>query len=155
VEIKKVYFIDLPVNNKPRYICDIAEKIYTMGIKSTIYCRTEQSAQLLDKLLWTWKQESFVPHTLNIPENQQDAISEPVIISNSMPVKHQTDALILFDPLNEVSHFSSYKIIIDLAETYNPVKAEESRNRYRFFMKKEDFSLQFVKLGIFLKQKEI
>jgi DNA polymerase-3 subunit chi len=156
VKNRKVYFIDLPVNNKPRYVCDITEKFYNLDLTVTIYCKSEQSTQLLNKLLWTWKQESFVPHTICPATNEaQETLPEPVLITTSIPLKHQTDALILFDPLDDTSVFSSFTVIIDFAETYNTLKVEESRNRFRELRDNEKYDLEFIKLGLFINKKEL
>jgi DNA polymerase-3 subunit chi len=155
VDKKKVYFIDLPVNNKPRYVCDIAEKIYGQQLTSTIYCKLEQSTQLLDKLLWTWKQESFVPHTLCPAKTISDNLPEPILITSTLPLNHKTDTLILFDPINDDSVFSSYNITIDFAETYNSIKIAESRKRFKSIRDAEEYDLEYLKLSEFLKKMQL
>ncbi|GEM_PF-919433 len=151
---QKIYFIDLSVNNKPRYVCDITEKLYARQLTCTIYCVKEQSAQLLDKLLWTWKQESFVPHTLCPAKTITENIPEPVLISSALPLNHHTNVLILFDPFNDNSHFSPYDFIIDFAETYDNIKINESRKRYKTFLNSEQFEPVFLKLSEFLKKSQ-
>lgn len=152
---QKVYFIDLPVNNKPRYVCDITEKIYSSKLSCTIYCAAEQSAQLLDKLLWTWKQESFVPHTICPSTPISDTLPEPILITSKLPIEHQTDALILFDPPEDRTLFSSYRIIIDFAETYDEVKIKQSRKRYKDLLDSGEYELNYLKLSEFLKKTQL
>ncbi len=152
---QKVYFIDLPVNSKPRYICDITEKIYGQQLTCTIYCKTEQSTQLLDRLLWTWKQESFVPHILCPAETVSDNLPEPVLITSTLPINHKTNTLILFDPVDDNSVFSSFNIIIDFAETYNPVKVAESRKRFKELRDAGEYDLEYLKLSEFLKKVQL
>ncbi len=151
---KIVYFIDLPVNNKPRYICDITEKLYTQELTCTIFCKKDQSTQLLDKLLWTWKQESFIPHTLYSGDSNKP-IEEPVIISTILPIPHQSNALLLFDPTDDISLFDTYTTIIDFAETYDSHKLKESRIRFKNLRELDKYKLEFLKLSTFLKNEQV
>ncbi|MEJ2053523.1 MAG: DNA polymerase III subunit chi [Calditrichaceae bacterium] len=58
----KIFFIELNVENKFRHACDIIENLYEKNISVTVFVNEEKFASLLDKQLWTWKQESFIPH---------------------------------------------------------------------------------------------
>lgn len=60
------------------YICRLVEKGYKQGSKPIyIHFDSENEAKEFDNLLWTFRQESFVPHTiLGNPEQEKT----PVII---------------------------------------------------------------------------
>lgn len=44
--------------------CRLIEKAYLRGHKIFVYCNNKQDAELLDELLWTFKDDSFIPHNL-------------------------------------------------------------------------------------------
>lgn len=44
--------------------CRLVEKAYLRGHRVFIYCNNQQEAHLLDELLWTFKDNSFIPHNL-------------------------------------------------------------------------------------------
>ena len=44
--------------------CRLLEKAYHLGHRVFVHCDTEDDAHHLDELLWTYKEESFVPHNL-------------------------------------------------------------------------------------------
>ena len=47
------------------YACRLAEIGYKQGVSSIyIHCTNEDEANEIDALLWTFRQESFVPHSL-------------------------------------------------------------------------------------------
>ena len=47
------------------YACRLVEKGYKQGTSSIyIHCNNEEEANEIDALLWTFRQESFVPHSL-------------------------------------------------------------------------------------------
>ena len=60
------------------YICRLVEKGYKQGSKPIyIHFDSENEAKEFDSLLWTFRQESFIPHTiLGNPEQEKT----PVII---------------------------------------------------------------------------
>jgi DNA polymerase-3 subunit chi len=60
------------------YICRLVEKGYKQGSKPIyIHFDSENEAKEFDSLLWTFRQESFIPHTiLGHPEQEKT----PVII---------------------------------------------------------------------------
>lgn len=49
---------------RQRFICRLAEKIVPEGHQLHIHCGNAQTASELDQLLWSFKAESFIPHTL-------------------------------------------------------------------------------------------
>ncbi len=44
--------------------CRLLEKAYRRGHTVFVYCENKNDAELLDELLWTYKEDSFVPHNL-------------------------------------------------------------------------------------------
>lgn len=46
------------------FSCRLLEKAYLRGQNIFVYCNDRQEAEKLDELLWTFKENSFVPHHL-------------------------------------------------------------------------------------------
>lgn len=44
--------------------CKLLEKAYLRGHRVFVYCDSKADAEQLDELLWTFKQDSFIPHNL-------------------------------------------------------------------------------------------
>lgn len=44
--------------------CRLLEKAYQRGHRVFVYCETAEDAALIDELLWTYKDDSFIPHNL-------------------------------------------------------------------------------------------
>ena len=55
-------------NNKPNasslLACRILEKAYKRGHRVFVYCADLKATNCLDELLWTYKDESFIPHNI-------------------------------------------------------------------------------------------
>ena len=71
----KVFFIELAVSNKPKYTCDIVDLLFGQGKRVNIYTANDKEANFIDQLLWTFKQDSFIPHA-----RSESAEDERVII---------------------------------------------------------------------------
>ena len=145
----KVIFIDLAISNKQKYVCDIVEKLFNDGKNTAVYVKDSKDADTLDRLLWVWKQDTFIPHI--IAEEMIEELEEPVVIIKNKEILPKTEALVLFDSL-PIDYFNLYKIVIDFAEVYSPQKTKESRTRYKQVRDADNYDLKFIKLGEFLKQ---
>lgn len=145
----QVTFIDLSVANKLRYVCDIVEKIFLDGLTVTILVKDPSEARNIDQRLWTWKQDSFIPHS--IQSQQTDERSDAVIITSQDDVMITSDAIILYDPVDS-SRLELFGWVIDFAETYNSEQLQQSRLRFRKLRDSGKFDLDYQKLGTFLSQ---
>jgi len=142
----KVYFIELAVAQKEKYVCDIVEKLYLLHKKVHVFTALPKTAAHLDQLLWSWKQDSFIPHGI-LRESEE----ETVTILNGQAPDEAADALILFDPQEE-AHISSYHLIVDFAELYDKQRLAASRQRYKAVRDSGKYEVYFLKLGAFLQQ---
>lgn len=64
---EKADFYVLPANDaeaRSRFLCRLMEKIGTMGHHIFIHTGNESEAKRIDQLLWEYKAESFIPHSL-------------------------------------------------------------------------------------------
>ena len=54
-----------PINDRKAFFaCRLIEQAYLRGHKMFVYCNNKQDAERLDELLWTFKEDSFIPHNL-------------------------------------------------------------------------------------------
>jgi len=144
----KVVFVELNIQNKFRHTCDIVEKFYNSKKTLSIFVENSKNANTLDRQLWVWKQELFIPHILTNDFDQD--FEEPVLITNNKNLSAVSKALVLFDPIpNDI--FNNFEIVIDFAETYDPDRLQLSRKRYKDLRDSESFELHFFKLGAFLR----
>ena len=59
------YLITNEVTNTVNNVaCRLLEKAYLRGHTVFVYCDNQQQAEQIDELLWTYKEDSFVPHHL-------------------------------------------------------------------------------------------
>lgn len=109
--------------------CRIIEKAWRTGIKIYILAADTEEARLLDNLLWTFRQGSFIPHAVlsedgNIPENVSILIGV-----RTQPPPGYTQLLInmKLDNANRVDAFD--RVIVVLNE--DPQILQLGRQRYK------------------------
>lgn len=125
----QVYFIDLPTPQKTQAICKQSVELYGKGHRLLILAENQEHALEIDKQLWSFQPESFLPHLI-LPADQEEIALTPILISCEELWFDNIDALLLgteasFDYMNR------FPMIIDFAETYDPHKQKASRDRFR------------------------
>jgi DNA polymerase-3 subunit chi len=90
----------------------------------------KQEGEMFDKLLWTWKQASFIPH--KYIDQLSTPLEEPVVITPQIAATADYDALVLAAPADkEVT--DRFPVILDFADKFDQARLLESRERYRLY----------------------
>jgi DNA polymerase-3 subunit chi len=143
---QEVIFIVLSQANIKRIVCDLTEKFYNLGKRVVLYLDSEPMANELDKMLWTWKQSSFIPH---IYQNEFEVpIEEPIVITQSVIDDNGYEVLIQVTPAPDKIR-KQFPIVIDFAEKYDVNALERSRERYRK-LQQENSKLKSMQAGEFM-----
>jgi DNA polymerase III subunit chi len=88
--------------NRYTIACRLAEKAWQQGRRVFIHTPSLEESRHMDRLLWNWREASFVPHGLH-PEADPDL--NPVLIGHSGDPGPEHDVLINLHP--EVPPFFS------------------------------------------------
>ena len=142
----EVIFIILSHANKQHIICDLTEKLYTQGKRVILYSDSERITGELDRLLWVWKQSSFIPH-ICLGE-LSTSLEEPVVITNGVVNNMDYDVLIQVTPAADHIR-NQFALAIDFAEKYDTNALESSRERYRR-LQREKVKLKSMQAGEFM-----
>jgi len=130
----KIIFITLSVANKLRVVCDLVEQEYMNGNRVVINVADEEEGKSLDKMLWTWKQSAFIPHSfISDMSNHTD---DPVLITDHIEKNIPYDILVLVSP-TPIENFNGFQKVIDFAEKYNPTKIITDRERFKVYRENE------------------
>lgn len=124
------------------YACKIAEKAWRQGMKIHLRTGTEAEAEIMDKLLWTFRQGSFIPHERSdAPPAARADIA--VLIGPAPAPEDFADLLVNLaqDIPPESPRYARLAEIVDQDET---VRAE-GRKRYMAY-KREGMELETHKL---------
>ncbi len=78
-----------------RTACRLAEKAWQKGHQVFIHTESMQAARSIDDMLWTYRQDSFVPHALLCERQEVDADDlEPVLVGDGTVEPRELDVLI-------------------------------------------------------------
>ena len=119
--------------------CHLTQQLYQDQHRVFILVDAIQDLDIMNELLWTFDETSFVPHSV---VDEQNA---PVLLGSVIP-KEQSDVLInLSREIPEA--YQQFQIIIELVNQ-NRDLAEQKRQAYRFYrehaceLNNQKFSLQ-------------
>lgn len=107
--------------------CRLAEKAFKQGHRIYIHTPSAQTSSQLDELMWTFRQNSFVPHQL-----AEAGVEAPVIIGHQEQVTDEHADVLLNMSAEVPLFFSRFKRVAELVN-----QADETRNngrtRYKFY----------------------
>ena len=111
--------------------CRLLEKAYMRGHRVFVYCDNQQSAEFLDERLWTYKDDSFIPHNL---QGEGPLPPPPVQIGYGAEPRGFND--ILLNMATTIPpYFSRFRRIMEVVANDDAAK-EISRNHYREYRTK-------------------
>lgn len=111
--------------------CRLCDQAMQRSEHVFVNAASETEAGVLDGLLWTLIQGSFIPHKV-VRKTPETVPAEPVLIGiQQQPVGERWDLLINLAP--EVPEFfSRYQRVAEVVDG-NASRREQSRERYRFY----------------------
>ncbi len=108
--------------------CKLVDKVYRMQHNIYIHAESEQIAQQIDNVLWTFNPGSFIPHSICKPGKPS---AEPVIIGYQEQAPEHHDVLV--NLANDVplffSQFDRVAEIVDADENARSL----ARTRFKFY----------------------
>ena len=113
-------------NGRALLACRLADKAYSLGHTVYLFAASEAQAAALDDLLWTFRQDSFIPH-----ERYPLAGAEcsPVLVGAASPAAVEAQVLInLTDAFPE--GFERFERVVELVDQ-NPDVLAKSRERFK------------------------
>ncbi|MDG4560444.1 MAG: DNA polymerase III subunit chi [Candidatus Competibacter sp.] len=117
---------DQKENGRALLACRLADKAYGLGHTVYVFTASEARAAALDDLLWTFRQDSFVPHERYPLVGEEGS---PVLVGTAAPATVDAQVLInLADALPE--GFERYERVVELVDQHPEVLAQ-SRERFR------------------------
>jgi DNA polymerase-3 subunit chi len=114
-----------------RLACKIVDKAMQLDRQVFIHSTSDDEARQLDELLWTFSQNSFIPHRV-VREELSAPAREPVLIGlNPPPAPGRWEVLINL-AADVPDFFSRYERVAEVVDA-NAERREQSRERYRFY----------------------
>jgi DNA polymerase-3 subunit chi len=106
----------------------LVEKHYERGEAVCIVAADPDTADELDSFLWTYRQNSFIPHVRL--ELAREPVIEPVLIVGAEPGNVTADVLIILSGPGGPECMECCKHLYDFAPTYDESLRLEARERF-------------------------
>lgn len=128
----RVTFYDLPAEQRLPRVATLAAAAWERGRKLLIHCADDREARALDELLWTFREESFVPHETWRPGTElRDPEARVVLVAcEEDPIG--ADVLVQEAPAS-AEFARRYAFVIDLVDHRSPQAITASRARFRWW----------------------
>ncbi|MBW6510992.1 MAG: DNA polymerase III subunit chi [Desulfuromonadaceae bacterium] len=123
----KIDFIKLKKPEKAMHLCRLATEFLSAGHRVLVMVQDENQAVTLDRFMWTWKKDTFLPHTYD--NGSVECLGEPVVIVCSERNPNGARILIMGSPCS-VDFLRQFHQVIDFAEVYDDALAQAARDRY-------------------------
>jgi DNA polymerase-3 subunit chi len=123
------YILAAPTRQEAlRWVCQLTEKSYHNQESIFIHTENNQDAAYLDQLLWTYRDDGFIPHHLHHPEPIQDCRA-PIHIGETSPNEAFQGVLFNLNSRFTLSHLS-YSRVVEIVFP-DPNVQQLARERYR------------------------
>jgi DNA polymerase-3 subunit chi len=123
-------FIRLRKPERARHLFELATEFYNTCQRVLILVADDDQGIKLDHFLWTWKRDSFLPHTFD--NGNLECLGDPIVIAAQERNANASRVIILGRPAS-LTFLRQFDTIIDFAETYDEELATASRKRYRAY----------------------
>lgn len=113
--------------DRDRFVCRLTDKVWHQGYRLYLHTGGIAQAKVLDDLLWTFRQESFLPHDIS----SEASSMAPIQIGYMEQHVNPLDVLV---NLTEAvpDFFEQFKRIVEIVMDV-PQAREIGRQRYRFY----------------------
>ena len=115
-------------NGRLRLACKIIDRAYRSGHSVYLRTRDDQESDLLDDLLWTFSQSSFIPHVRN---NDNSDLTAPVRIGHHPPQSGSAEVVVSVadQPVEDYSNFVRIAEVVGFDE----IDKHSGRSRFKFY----------------------
>jgi DNA polymerase-3 subunit chi len=112
--------------------CRLCERIRADGLRILVHCPDAGLARHLDRLLWTFRDDSFLPHGIVGPgATTLDTALTPILISPDGQPDQEDQALINLAP-DVPPFFSRFQRVCEPIDQ-DPATRETGRERFRWY----------------------
>jgi DNA polymerase-3 subunit chi len=126
------------------FACKLIEKAYRSGQFCYIYTDSLQQSQKMDSLLWTFRENSFIPHQLYDDVNNKAPDYHQTVLIGTQPAPENWQKLIFNLSSNYPSDLIKTERILEILDNNEALK-QAGRQRFRQY-KQDGFTVSTHKI---------
>jgi DNA polymerase III subunit chi len=123
----EVLFYQLDHQPLERVLPSLVEKTLERGWRAVVQAGSEERVEALDTLLWTYREESFLPHGT---KRDGHPGSQPVYLTTDEDNPNGSQVRFLVDGA-EAADLTSYARVVYLFDGRDPAAVERARDQWR------------------------
>lgn len=120
------YQLNPQQHNQDRVVCQLCQKAYDNNQKTLLLTQSPQQTAHLDRQLWIFNDDSFIPHDAE----ESDSFLSPILIHDQPDPQGERQLLINLSPLVP-SYFAQFERVIELVTEDNKQSAREHYSFYK------------------------
>ena len=124
---EEVWFYHLERSTLEQVLPDLLQRTLKRGWRALVRTGDPERLEMLDNLLWTFRDETFLPHGV---EGEGDEARQPVLLTTSDDNLNRAQALFLVDGA-EAGGLDGFERRIDLFDGRDEVAVAAARLRWR------------------------
>ncbi len=109
-------------------VCARTARYYEQGLTVSIWTDTSEDGAEIDDVLWTFRQQSFIPHVRG--DRATAPVIEPVVVLWGDPCEFESDALVLAGGGEPAHWHLGFARVCDFAPVYDEGLRLAARRRY-------------------------
>ncbi len=123
-----ILFYHLERQPLEKVIPALLEKTLERGWRAVIRAKTAEKVQLLDEVLWTYAEESFLPHAV---ASEPHVEVEPIVITASIEEPNRPDILFLVEGAEFPESVSNYQRVVLLFDGNDDAALADARKAWK------------------------
>ena len=92
--VTEVFFYHLEHQSLERVLPSLVERTLERGWRAVVQAGSEERVEAIDTLLWTYRDESFLPHA---PDDEPGAARQPILLTTGFENANGAEALFLVE----------------------------------------------------------
>jgi DNA polymerase-3 subunit chi len=120
-----IYFVETRSEEQRNLLCYWVERLFEKGMRVQVAAGSSMAAQHLDQLLWSFSQESFIPHIILTAQAPSSDIT-PVVITAGESRLEDFDALVCDGPVS-LDFMKGYGMAVHFILLDDTDRRQESR----------------------------
>ncbi|RPD37477.1 DNA polymerase III subunit chi [Candidatus Liberibacter solanacearum] len=122
----------------------LLESEYQNGLRISIQCGSERIRDALNERLWTWKRDSFMPHGIDVGEEEAFASFQPILLTVSSNNANASMVRFFIDQASmHIGDIDHYKKIIFIIDTDDQESLKWGRANWKN-LKSKGYTLTFL-----------
>jgi DNA polymerase-3 subunit chi len=112
------------------FVCRLTDKAWRSGMHVHIHTDNDIQCETLDRLLWEWREDSFLPHEMM--QDQAKGETTPITLGHKDPGTLPDNTLLINMASNIPSFYKQFKRTCDIVDR-SPGPVEILREKFRAY----------------------